>query len=104
MAKAGDMRDGEARVVDAGGTPVALVFARGTYRAFSNACRHRGGPIGEGEVDLEEGTVICPWHGWQYDLKTGVACLNPLARLEVYPVTVVGGEVRVTLGAGGGPP
>jgi nitrite reductase/ring-hydroxylating ferredoxin subunit len=97
VAKVGDLRDGQAKVVDAGGTPVALVFARGHYHAFSNTCRHRGGPIGEGEVDLEEGTVICPWHGWQYELGSGKARLNPLAKLETFKVEVVGTEVRVTI-------
>ena len=97
VAKTGDLRDGEAKVVDAGGTPVALVFAKGVYRAFSNVCRHRGGPLGEGEVDLADGTLICPWHGWQYDLETGQARLNPLARLATYKVEVVGDDVRVTV-------
>jgi len=97
VAKVGDLVDGEAKVVDAGGKPVALIFARGRYRAFSNVCRHRGGPIGEGEVDLEQNTVICPFHGWQYDLETAQARLNPLAKLDNYKVEVVGDEVRVTL-------
>jgi nitrite reductase/ring-hydroxylating ferredoxin subunit len=83
--------------VSAGGTPVALVRARGGFLAFSNACRHRGGPIGEGHVDLKEGVVICPFHGWQYDLETGKARLNPLAKLDAYKVEVVGDEVRVTV-------
>lgn len=97
VAKAGDLADGEAKVVDAGGTAVALVLAKGVYRAFSNVCRHRGGPVGEGEVDPEEGTLTCPWHGWQYNLATGQGRLNPLAKLETYKVEVVGDEVRVTL-------
>ena len=97
VAKVGDMREGEARVVTAGGVEVALVLAHGRYRAFSNACRHRQGPIGEGHVDLREGVVICPFHGWQYDLDTGKARLNPLAKLDCYKVEVVGAEVRVTL-------
>ncbi len=97
VAKVGDLPEGKAKVVDAGGTPVALVHGRGVYRAFSNVCRHRGGPIGEGEVDLDDGTVICPFHGWQYDLNTGQARLNPLAKLEMYKVDVAGDEIRVTV-------
>jgi nitrite reductase (NADH) small subunit len=97
VAKVGDLRDGQAKVVDAGGTAIALIHARGTYRAFSNVCRHRGGPIGEGHVDLKEGVVICPFHGWQYDLETAKARLNPMAKLEVYEVEVVGEEIRVTV-------
>ena len=97
VARVGDLREGQAKVVDAGGTPIALILAHGTYRAFSNVCRHRAGPIGQGHVDLKEGVVICPFHGWQYDLETAKARLNPLAKLDIYKVEVVGSEVRVTL-------
>ncbi len=97
VARVGDLVEGRAKVVRAGATPVALVLAGGAYLAFSNLCRHRGGPVGEGEVDTAEGTLTCPWHGWQYDLKTGKATLNPLAKLDVYKVEVVGQEIRVTL-------
>ena len=97
VAKVGDLRDGQAKVVSAGGTPVALILAGGKFRAFSNVCRHRGGPIGEGHVDLKEGVVICPFHGWQYDLGTATARLNPMAKLDMYKVEVVGDEVRVTV-------
>lgn len=97
VAKVGDFRDGQAKVVKAGATEVALVFARGHWRAFSNVCRHRGGPIGEGHVDLRENVVICPFHGWQYDLDSGKGRLNPLAKLDLYKVEVVGEEVRVTI-------
>lgn len=97
VARVGDLREGRARVVRAGPTQVALVLAGGVYRAFSNGCRHRGGPLGEGEVDPAEGTLTCPWHGWQYDLKTGKGVINPLAALDVYPTEVVGQEIRVTL-------
>lgn len=97
VARVGDLTEGRAKVVGAGSTPVALVLAGGIYRAFSNVCRHRGGPVGEGDVDPAEGTLTCPWHGWQYELATGKALLNPLARLDVYKVEVVGGEIRVTI-------
>jgi nitrite reductase/ring-hydroxylating ferredoxin subunit len=97
VAKAGDLEEGSVKVVDAGGTPLALVFAGGEYRVLGNVCRHRGGPIGEGFVDAQERTITCPWHGWQYDIDTGLAKLNPLAKLPLYKVEVVGDEIRVTL-------
>jgi len=92
-----DFEEGRARVVRAGGRDIALVRAGGRFVALSNTCRHRGGPVGEGEVDAGAGTVTCPWHGWEYELATGKATLNPAARLETYTVEVVGDEVRVTL-------
>jgi nitrite reductase/ring-hydroxylating ferredoxin subunit len=97
VAKVGDLEEGRAKVVHAGGTPVALLLAGGVYRALANVCRHRGGPIGEGFVDPGERTITCPWHGWQYDIDSGQAKLNPLAKLPTYKVEVVGDEIRVTL-------
>jgi nitrite reductase/ring-hydroxylating ferredoxin subunit len=97
VAKAYDIPEGRVRVVKAGGREIALVRAGGRFVALSNTCRHRGGPVGEGDVDVGANTVACPWHGWEYDLATGKATLNPAARLDVYPVEVVGDDVRVTL-------
>lgn len=97
MAKVGDLEEGRTKVVNAGGTPVALLLAGGAYRVLGNVCRHRGGPIGEGFVDPAERTITCPWHGWQYDIDSGQAKLNPLAKLPTYKVEVVGDEIRVTL-------
>lgn len=97
VARADDLPEGRARVVEAAGRRIALVRAGGRFFALSNTCRHRGGPVGEGEVDVGAATIACPWHGWEYDLATGKATLNPAARLESYPTQVVDGEVRVTL-------
>jgi nitrite reductase (NADH) small subunit len=97
VAKVGDLDEGRAMVVDAGGTAVALILANGQYRALGNVCRHRGGPIGEGHIDPEDKTVTCPFHGWQYDIDSGQAKLNPMAKLPVYQVHVVGDDIRVTV-------
>lgn len=96
VGKVYDFEEGRARVVKAGTREVALVRAGGKFVALSNTCRHRGGPVGQGDVDVEAKTIACPWHGWEYDLTSGKATLNPAARLEVYAVEVVGDEVRVT--------
>jgi nitrite reductase/ring-hydroxylating ferredoxin subunit len=97
VARADDIPEGRSRVVEAAGRQIALVRSGGRFFALSNTCRHRGGPVGQGEVDPAASTIACPWHGWEYDLATGRATLNPAARLETYPTQVVDGEVRVTL-------
>ena len=95
VAMAADVPIGEARVVDAGGKPIALVNAGGTLYAVDNTCLHRGGPVGEGELD---GTVLtCPWHGWRWDVKTGANTNNPAVKLACHPVTVENGEVYVEI-------
>ena len=45
------------------------------YSAMENVCLHRGGPLGQGMI--EGGKVVCPWHGWAWDPKTGEAAQNP---------------------------
>lgn len=58
--------------------------------AFRNVCPHQHGPIAEGKLDLENNTVLCPWHGWEFDLvggtsmiETGVADKIPQAKTQV---------------------
>lgn len=95
VAEAQDIPVGQARVVEASGKPIALVNADGTLYAVDNTCLHRGGPVGEGDLD---GLVLtCPWHGWRWDVKTGVSVNNPAVRLACYAVSVEDGAVYVEL-------
>src|SRR5256885_1589918 len=67
VAKAGEIPPGSGRVVVVQGYPVALFNVDGRFYAVSNVCLHRGGPVGEGEL---EGTIVtCPRHGWGYDWR-----------------------------------
>lgn len=86
-AKVGDIQDGEAKLVEIGDKEIALFNSGGEYFAIDNACTHVGGPLCEG--DLEGHTVICPWHGAEFDITTGEA-LTPPAEENVgcYNVTV----------------
>jgi nitrite reductase (NADH) small subunit len=67
----------------------------GHFHAMDNECLHRGGPLGQGTV--EDGKVVCPWHGWQWDPNTGQAVHNAGARLNVYELKVENGEVMLKL-------
>ncbi len=93
VAKTTDVRPGSGKIVVVQGYPVALFNVGGRFYAVSNACLHRGGPVGEGELD---GTVVtCPLHGWEYDVRTGTNTINPAARLRTYEVRVEGDDVFV---------
>jgi len=88
-----DVPPGTAKVVIVAGRPVALFNVEGTFYATDNVCLHRGGPIGEGSL---EGTcVTCPWHGWEYDVRTGQNLGNPAAKLRTYSVVVDGDDVTI---------
>ena len=92
----GDVRDGEGLVVEAGGRTVAVFRVAGRYYAIDNTCPHRGGPLGEG--DLEGRTVTCPWHAWRWDVTTGANVNNPAVRVACYPVTIDGDDLVIDLG------
>jgi nitrite reductase/ring-hydroxylating ferredoxin subunit len=95
VAGTGEVPAGEGRVVEADGKTLALFNVDGTYYAMDNTCIHRGGPLGDG--DLEGSVVSCPWHAWRWDVKTGANMNNPAVKMACFSVTVEGGAVFVEL-------
>ena len=68
---------------------------KGTFYALDNLCLHRGGPLGQGYMEGEK--LECPWHGWQFEVKTGISPVNPNAKVPTYEVKVEGTDVMVAL-------
>ena len=95
VAASEDVPVGQGRVVEAGGKDLALFNIDGAFYAIDNACVHRGGPLGEG--DLEGTIVLCPWHAWRWDVTTGANANNPAVKMACFPVTVEDGVVFVEL-------
>jgi len=92
-AAVGDVAPGTGTCVTVGGKEIALFNIDGTFHAVDNTCLHRGGPLAEGELD---GCVVtCPWHGWQYDVTTGVNIMDEAERVPRYDVKVEGGAVLI---------
>jgi len=73
----------ECRTVKAGSILVALARTAESYFAVDNTCLHVGGPLGQGTI--EDSTIVCPWHGRCYDLRTG-ECSNVEEKIAVYEV------------------
>lgn len=95
VAGAGEVPPGDGRVVEVAGRAVAIFNVEGRYYAIDNTCPHRGGPLGEGDLD---GTLVsCPWHAWRWDVTTGANANNPAVTLACYPLTEEGGEVFIEL-------
>jgi 3-phenylpropionate/trans-cinnamate dioxygenase ferredoxin component len=95
LAAVEDVPVGRGRVVEAEGKELALFNVEGTLYALDNACIHRGGPLGEG--DLEGRIVLCPWHAWRWDVTTGANANNPAVKMACYAVVVENGDVFVEL-------
>ncbi len=90
-----DLPPGQGKTVNAAGTEIALFNVGGKFFAIGNACCHRGGPLGEG--DLEGTVVTCPWHGWQFETTTGVSLHDVDACVPAYPTDIREGEIFVEL-------
>lgn len=94
IAKTGDVKDGDGKVIYVNGKVLALFNLNGEFFVIDNTCLHKGGPLGEGELD---GSVVtCPLHGWRYDVTSG-ACVFPATHLRVnsYKVNIKGEDIFV---------
>src|SRR5712664_615851 len=76
-----------------GDRTICVANVNGEISAMDNVCLHRGGPLGQGMI--EGGKVVCPWHGWAWDVKTGEAEQNPSAKVAVYTLKIENGDVLV---------
>ena len=104
---------GRFTMLDIQGHDIGVVRLRdGSLRAVRNHCPHKGAPICRGIVagtwlpsapgslvyDREGEVLACPWHGWEYDLDTGMELFRDVpTRLRFYPVAVRDGQVYVTV-------
>lgn len=95
VAGTADIAPGTGIVAEVDGHAIAVFNVDGTFYAIDNTCVHRGGPLGEGE--LEGDIVTCPWHAWQYNVKTGLCINNPSAKVQSYQVKVEGSDIKVLL-------
>jgi nitrite reductase (NADH) small subunit len=85
----------EAKEFPCGDKTVCVANVNGVFSVMDNICLHRGGPLGQGMI--ENGKVVCPWHGWAYDPKTGVPDQNPGAKVAVYALKIENGDVLVEI-------
>jgi nitrite reductase (NADH) small subunit len=85
--------EGEAREFKLGGKTVCVANVNGTITAMDNVCLHMGGPLGQGYIDGSK--IVCPWHGWEYEISTGALGDDPRSKLAVYPLRIENGDVMI---------
>ena len=96
VAQFDEVSPGSGKVVEANGQSIALFNVDGALYAIDNTCTHVGGSLGEG--DLIDDTVSCPWHGAQFNVKTGEVLSPPAGSgVHSYAVKVEGNDVFVEL-------
>ena len=97
VARLDEIEPGSLACVRVGEQDLALARVGDELYALAGHCIHLQGPLCEGRL---EGYVLsCPWHGWQYDVRTGENEFDRAIQLETYPVRVDDGEVRIALSA-----
>lgn len=96
VASVGDIPVGHGALLDVEGVTLALFNAgAGRFHAISALCPHEDGPLEEGW--LEGDAVVCPWHGFDFDLKSGRCRVDEDLSICVYPVRISGDSVEVDL-------
>ena len=80
-----------------GGELYVVCNVEGKLHAMDGRCPHAGGPLAQG--GLHGHTVVCPWHSWEFDCRTGHTDFNSRFNLKVFDVKVEGEDVLINIEA-----
>jgi nitrite reductase/ring-hydroxylating ferredoxin subunit len=103
VARADEILPGQRKIVAVGGRSIGVFNIAGEYFALRNRCPHQGGPLcagvqfgslrSDGPGDYQRGAdaevIRCPWHGWEFEIRTGRSWVDPeRTRVRNYPAAV----------------
>ena len=95
LATLDEVPPGRSKEVEHGGRIFALFNLDGEVSAIDGICPHQGGPLADGPV---HGTYVsCPWHGWEFCVKTGKTNLNSRLKQPIFEVRVEGQDILVAI-------
>ena len=111
VTRASEIGPGEVKLVQVKQHSIGIFNVNGEFVAALNVCPHELAPVCRGRLGGttlpsapgeyrwgREGEILaCPWHGWEFDLRTGRALADERIRLRLYPVTVEDGTIFITL-------
>jgi nitrite reductase (NADH) small subunit len=112
-----EFEEGTKKVFNLGETEVGVFRLGEKFYAWNNICPHQGGPVCQGRLyprvheNLDENkhshgrlydenniNIVCPWHGLEFDVRTGKHPGNEEIALDPLPVQIEGGEIYVIVG------
>ncbi|NOS91701.1 MAG: Rieske 2Fe-2S domain-containing protein [Cyclobacteriaceae bacterium] len=67
------------------GKSICIVMRQSVLYAFENKCPHNGETLSKGSINYL-GEIVCPWHGYRFNVKTGRECAERCRDLETFPV------------------
>jgi nitrite reductase/ring-hydroxylating ferredoxin subunit len=116
VARIGEIAEGERRVISCDGTEIGVFNVGGELVAWYNQCAHRGGPVCQGRIfrrvlepvdangetrimqhDPVHQNIVCPWHGWEFDLRTGRHPGGDRFALRHAKIEIADGHVHVVI-------
>lgn len=111
-----DFEERDRKIIAQGDHEIGVFRVDGEFFAYENNCVHQGGPVCQGKIlnrvvevlgedktsqglkfSEEDVHIVCPWHGYEYNLKTGRHPGDKNVRLKPYDVKVRDGEVYVII-------
>jgi nitrite reductase/ring-hydroxylating ferredoxin subunit len=117
VSRIDDFAEGDRRIVFHGGLEIGVFHWQGSYYAYENLCLHQGGPCCEGVImhkvedvlapdktwigqkfSADVAHFVCPWHGYEYDIRTGECVGNRKLKLKSFEVLRRGDELYVVAG------
>ena len=106
VAQVTDISPGHRKVVKINGREIGVFNIDGAYHGIRNICPHRSGPICLGRLrpnvewdgqefvyNRENEILKCPWHNWEFDVKTGECLVDPALRVRSYRVEQEGDDI-----------
>ncbi len=116
VCKSSEFKDGDRRIVRIGSHEIGVFNHKGEIFAYSNYCLHQGGPVCEGltiakvverlnpdmtskglSFSEKDMNFVCPWHGMEFDIKTGQCIADRKQRLKAYKVVEKGEDLYVAV-------
>ncbi len=112
-----EFEDRDRKIIAQGDLEIGVFYVDGEFYAYENNCAHQGGPACQGKIinrveeiihETEKTAhglrfsetdvhIVCPWHGFEYNVKTGRHPGSRNVRLKPYPVAVRDGDVYVAV-------
>jgi 3-phenylpropionate/trans-cinnamate dioxygenase ferredoxin subunit len=114
VCEVAELPPGARKLITAAGRSIGVFNVDGELYALRNVCPHRSAPIclgtlagtmlpsepGEFEYGLDGLILRCPWHAWEFDIRTGESYLDPVNyRVKTYPTEIENGVVFVHVGS-----
>jgi len=91
-----ELPEGSVLGVEAEGVRICLARCEGEVYAFQDNCTHRDFPLSNGELDEDDCSITCEWHGARFDVRTGAVLSPPATKpVHVYPCRVEGDDILV---------